>query len=193
MSHPLLHLDEFHRILGKAKVAYKIARRTRDFTDAFCQVNGLWAHWSRLFPHHAPPPERPVCTRAEAVRALEAFTDCVNFMAMSPLDQFLFHSVRTAPPRPAGLGGRAKDPHAAGIPEGAFLDFPTKRRNLLDALRNKGKVPIAEVLRAVYGTASRDGESKLSALVKNTNKALPTRGFRLEISRKGDTLELRRV
>ena len=88
------------------------------------------------------------------------------------------------PPRPAASPTTDAD--------GEFLDFPRKQRALLLALRGKDRVPIAEVMRAVYGKKPTQ-MSTLERLVGRTNQSLTTRDYHLEIKRKANTLSLQPV
>jgi hypothetical protein len=180
-----------------------------DVTAEAEQIQYLWDVWRATLLYRPPPPWRPIRTPHDAHLALDALgqeLDRVFGPAPGPVVQG-FQGLRmeeadpgnpadgaddtTAPA--AGKGERRNDEAAASVPDFPFDDFPTKRRRLLAALWHKGKVTIAEVLKAVYGTAARDGEGKLRQLVKNTNAALAEANSGLEIARKGDTLRLRPV
>jgi hypothetical protein len=71
-----------------------------------------------------------------------------------------------------------------------FLDFTGKQRALLTALADKGKVAIADVLKAVYESKAA---GKLEALLKlkvRTNKTLTSKRPSLEIKKDDETLIL---
>jgi hypothetical protein len=91
----------------------------------------------------------------------------------------------------AAVGEGAPPPD--GPPAWVATPSGPKMRPLLQALWNKGNVPIETVLQAVYGTKSPKTEEALRKLVIRTNQKLTQDGRQLEIARQGETLILRPV
>lgn len=75
-----------------------------------------------------------------------------------------------------------------------FPNFPKLRRKLLCALHEKEIVPIADVIREVYGkNACLSREEALLQLKKDTNKQLAAEEHHYQIRKQGDSLWLDRV
>jgi hypothetical protein len=80
-----------------------------------------------------------------------------------------------------------------------FLDFSKLRRRLLVAAFGNGKVPIQEVLHAVYHKEKRSSVGKLKKLFSDTNAALAAckeltdRGIQLEVVAEGELVWLAEV
>jgi hypothetical protein len=92
------------------------------------------------------------------------------------------------------VSAQATAPNAAtqrpAPPEDRFFEFTVKQRSLLMALRGKGKVPIDDVLKAVYGARGRDKLDALLKLKDRSNKALSQKRPAFEIKKEGETLAL---
>jgi hypothetical protein len=75
-------------------------------------------------------------------------------------------------------------------PEDRFLEFTAKQRALLMALCGKGKVPIDDILKSVYGGHGDQERGALEQLKKRTTRALLQKRPSLEIKKQGETLAL---
>lgn len=69
-----------------------------------------------------------------------------------------------------------------------FESFPRKQKSLLDTLLGKGDVPVAEVLRNLYGSTAKTKRTALSKLTDRVNDGLAKKRLAVTISRKGDAL-----
>jgi hypothetical protein len=94
------------------------------------------------------------------------------------------------PDRPAGAAAPVSAvPGPAPVDDDGFADFTTKQRKLLQALRHRSTVPIADVKFAVYGAAATTNAA-LEQLVTRANQGLAARGHPLEIQRRANALRL---
>jgi hypothetical protein len=139
--------------------------------------------------------EAAVRAALPALDSLEGeLTKFLDLLTIAPAAAFSQRAAQRDGPdtiaHPAAKPQREETAGGIMLPEDRFLDFTGKQRKLLIALAGKGKVAIADVLRAVYNSMSRKNLDALLKLKDRANKALVSKRPSLEIKKEGDTLRL---
>jgi hypothetical protein len=146
-----------------------------------------------LVPVHFKLPPNAV-TGSDGVVVIEiarSLQDLLETARRTGRDEAL-EVVRAAAGTPAAANASPGQPFALSD-EAVYAFSGNTQRRLLRAVNGKGHVPIAEVLRAVYGSTDNSNQEALLKAKDRLNGKLAEKGMGCELKREGETLILSRV